>query len=76
MEQLETASDFRKGMLQVAAEETARAVTARAQLGLLAGLGLLSRDAGSLWQVPCCCSRPLRSGSWWRTAASNGSWPA
>lgn len=43
MEQLETASDFREGMLQVAAEDTARAVTVRAQAGLLAGLALLSR---------------------------------
>jgi len=43
MEQLETASDFREGMLQVAAEDTARAGAARAQLGLLAGLALLSR---------------------------------
>jgi anti-sigma factor RsiW len=38
MEQLEAASDFREGMLQVAAEETART-----QVGLLAGLALLSR---------------------------------
>jgi anti-sigma factor RsiW len=38
MEQLEAASDFREGMLQVAAEETVRA-----QVGLLAGLALLSR---------------------------------
>src|SRR3954470_19651315 len=38
MEQLEAASDFREGMLQVAAEEAARA-----QVGLLAGLALLSR---------------------------------
>lgn len=36
--QLEAASDFREGMLQVAAEDTARA-----QAGLLAGLALLSR---------------------------------
>jgi hypothetical protein len=43
MEQLETASDFREGMLQAAVTDTARAVTARAQLGLLAGLALLSR---------------------------------
>jgi hypothetical protein len=38
LERLETASDFREGMLQVAAEDTARA-----QAGLLAGLALLSR---------------------------------
>jgi hypothetical protein len=38
LEQLETASDFREGMLQVAAEDAARA-----QAGLLAGLALLSR---------------------------------
>jgi hypothetical protein len=37
MEQLEAASDFREGMLQVAAEETART-----RVGLLAGLALLS----------------------------------
>jgi putative zinc finger protein len=43
LEQLEAASDFREGMLQVAAEDTARAGAARAQLGLLAGLALLSR---------------------------------
>jgi hypothetical protein len=43
MEQLEAASDFREGMLQVAAEDTARAGAARAQVGLLAGLALLSR---------------------------------
>ena len=43
LEQLETASDFREGMLQVAAEDTARAGAARARLGLLAGLALLSR---------------------------------
>src|SRR3954462_11859328 len=42
MEQLEAASDFREGMLQVAAEDTARAGGA-ARLGLLAGLALLSR---------------------------------
>jgi Putative zinc-finger len=36
--QLETASDFQEGMLQVAAEDTARA-----QVGFLAGLALLSR---------------------------------
>ncbi|HEV7503897.1 MAG TPA: zf-HC2 domain-containing protein [Thermoanaerobaculia bacterium] len=38
LEQLETASDFREGMVQVAAEDTARA-----QAGLLAGIALLSR---------------------------------
>lgn len=38
MEQLELASDFEEGMLQVAAEDAARART-----GLLAGLALLSR---------------------------------
>jgi hypothetical protein len=38
MEQLEAASDFREGMLEVAAE-----ATARTQVGLLAGLALLSR---------------------------------
>jgi len=38
VEQLETASDFREGMLQVAAEDTARA-----QAGLLASLALLTR---------------------------------
>jgi hypothetical protein len=43
MEQLEAASDFQDGMLQVAAEDTARAAAARAHLGLLAGLALLSR---------------------------------
>jgi len=43
LQQLETASDFREGMLQVAAEDTARAAAARTQLGLLAGLALLSR---------------------------------
>ena len=46
MAQLEAASDFREGMLQVAAETTARvaqAAGARAPLGLLAGLALLSR---------------------------------
>jgi anti-sigma factor RsiW len=44
MEQLETASDFREGMLQVAAEDTARATAAvRVRLGLLASLALLSR---------------------------------
>jgi hypothetical protein len=43
MEQLEAASDFREGMLQAAAEDTARAVTARTRVGLLAGLALLSR---------------------------------
>ena len=37
LEQLETASDFREGMLQMAAEDTVRAS------GLLAALGLLSR---------------------------------
>lgn len=37
LQQLETASDFEAGMLQVAAEDVARART-----GLLAGLGLLS----------------------------------
>jgi putative zinc finger protein len=42
LEQLEAASDFREGMLQVAAEDTARAGGA-ARLGLLAGLALLSR---------------------------------
>lgn len=36
--QVETASDFREGMLQVAAEDTARA-----RISLLAGLALLSR---------------------------------
>jgi anti-sigma factor RsiW len=44
MEQLEAASDFREGMLQVAAENTAQATAAvRARLGLLASLALLSR---------------------------------
>ena len=43
MEQLEAASDFREGMLQVAAEDIARAAAARTQLGLLASLALLSR---------------------------------
>jgi hypothetical protein len=43
MEQLETASDFREGMLQVAAEDTARATAVRTQVGLLASLALLSR---------------------------------
>src|SRR5438270_13457771 len=38
MEQLEAASDFREGMLEVAAE-----ATARTQVGRLAGLALLSR---------------------------------
>jgi hypothetical protein len=38
LERLETAEDFREGMLRVAAEDTARA-----QVGLLAGLALLSR---------------------------------
>jgi len=38
LEQLETASDFREGMIQVAAEDAARA-----RAGLLAGLALLSR---------------------------------
>jgi len=38
LQQLETASDFREGMLQVAAEDAARA-----QVGLLARLALLSR---------------------------------
>jgi hypothetical protein len=41
--QLELASDFREGMLQVGAEDTARTVAAHALLGLLAGLALLSR---------------------------------
>lgn len=41
--QLEAASDFREGMLQVAAEDTTRAAAVRARLGLLAGLALLSR---------------------------------
>ena len=40
--QLEAASDFREGMLQAAAEDTARA-KAHVQLNLLAGLALLSR---------------------------------
>jgi hypothetical protein len=48
MEQLEMASDFREGMLQIAventaAEDTARAAAVRTQLGLLASLALLSR---------------------------------
>ncbi|HSS48178.1 MAG TPA: zf-HC2 domain-containing protein [Thermoanaerobaculia bacterium] len=43
MEQLEAASDFREGMLQVAAEDMARSAAARTQLGLLASLALLSR---------------------------------
>src|SRR5579872_1124873 len=38
LDQLEAASDFREGMLQVAAEETARA-----RIGLLARLALFSR---------------------------------
>jgi hypothetical protein len=38
LERLETAEDFREGMLRMAAEDTARA-----QVGLLAGLALLSR---------------------------------
>ena len=38
LERLETAEDFREGMLRVAAEDTARA-----QVGLLAGLALLTR---------------------------------
>lgn len=38
LERLETASDFREGMLQAAAEDAARA-----QVGLLAGFALLSR---------------------------------
>ncbi|HTG36495.1 MAG TPA: zf-HC2 domain-containing protein [Thermoanaerobaculia bacterium] len=41
--QLEATSDFREGMLQVAAEDTTRAAAVHAQLGLLAGLALLSR---------------------------------
>lgn len=40
LERLETASDFREGMLQVAAEDAARV---RVQAGLLAGLARLSR---------------------------------
>ncbi len=43
LEQLEMASSFRDGMLQVAAEDTVRASAARAGVGLLAGLALLSR---------------------------------
>ena len=43
MAQLEAASDFREGMLEAAAEDTARAAAARTQVGLLAGLALLSR---------------------------------
>ena len=43
LEQLETASDFREGMLQVAAEDTVRAT------GLLAGLALLSRRRRLAW---------------------------
>ncbi|HEX4961870.1 MAG TPA: hypothetical protein VF173_13585, partial [Thermoanaerobaculia bacterium] len=41
--QLEAASDFQEGMLQVAAEDTARAAAVRTQIGLLASLALLSR---------------------------------
>ncbi len=43
LEQLETASDFREGMREVGAEDVARASAARAQVGVLAGLALLSR---------------------------------
>jgi hypothetical protein len=43
LEHLETANDFREGMLQVAAEDMAQAAAARARLGLLAGLAALSR---------------------------------
>jgi len=43
LERLETANDFREGMLQVAAEDIARASAARTRLGLLAGLAALSR---------------------------------
>ena len=43
LEQLETASDFREGMLQVAAEDTMRAS------GLLAGLALLSWRRRLAW---------------------------
>jgi hypothetical protein len=42
LEQLEAASDFREGMRQAAAEDTARA-QAHVRLSLLAGLALLSR---------------------------------
>jgi hypothetical protein len=49
LDQLEAASDFREGMLQVAAEDGARAAAARAQLGLLAGLALLSRGRRMAW---------------------------
>lgn len=43
IEQLETASDFREGMLQMAAEDTMRAS------GLLVGLALLSRRRRLAW---------------------------
>ncbi len=43
LEQLEAASEFRAGMLEVAAETIAEAAAARAGLGLLAGLARLSR---------------------------------
>lgn len=43
MAQLEAESDFREGMLDVAAEDAARAAADHARLGLLAGLARLSR---------------------------------
>ena len=43
LELLETAEAFREGMQQAAAEDIARASTARAQLGLLAAFAALSR---------------------------------
>jgi len=43
MAQLEAESDFREGMLDVAAQEAARAAADHARLGLLAGLARLSR---------------------------------
>ncbi len=43
LERLETASDFREGMRQVAAEDIAQAAAAHVQLGLLASLAALSR---------------------------------
>lgn len=43
LERLETANGLREGMRQVAAEDIARTVEARARLGVLAGLATLAR---------------------------------